>query len=158
MFYCHLQYFLCFDAGIKDGSLVKIITFALNVFDSLFKYIDRDQWIVTPQTNILSVLLKFSRSASWVIKYQWYIVNKMLRSSVSAQQLEGCVGLREQECVTFTLCQQRWLVARGSEFMLWYFTTLLFHLKSQPVFLSRRNTVCVLSVFFATLGKADWVI
>lgn len=48
VFYCNMQHFLCLDAGIKDGSLLKIITFSNNLCESLFKYIDRDQWIVTP--------------------------------------------------------------------------------------------------------------
>lgn len=41
----------------------------------------------------------------------------VIQTSVSAQWLEGA-SLCEEECVTFTLCQQPWIVGQGSEFML----------------------------------------
>lgn len=61
------------------------------------------------------------------------------------------VSLCEEECVTFPLCQQPWIVGQGSEFTLWYFSVLLFPPNSQPVFLSASEAVslfiCLLHIY-----------
>lgn len=75
----------------------------------------------------------------------------VIQTSVSAQWLEGA-SLCEEECVTFTLCQQPWIVGQGSEFMLWYFSVLLFLPNSQPVSLSRSDT----GSLFISLFRVFW--